>query len=363
MMTMERRIPNELVDLILENLYLDTDTLRNCALVGKAWVSSSQRGIFREIVLSMLSPMNMDANLKVARHLDTLFSEKPYMASFVRSLELRSFGRSGPAVALTNVCQAPSVTRFSTIDSWFRTFAELVSLLSRMRNLKVLAVDMSCFDWNVPNSLSELEIEEASLPPRSIQLEELRLGIIPCFMTWFQRDWCPFDVHHLNSLDIPSEVDMVTLQYFGTGLRELTLRGIPGTLVVGRSDFNYAHLQYTPNLRKLSLRDLDEYMFHAVAWIKALFEPLLNSEGNIVPFQHLNIDLSSRTLHLNRWSEFDELLEKPEFASIETVDFRVSETLGAQVLDMFRKKLPSLDASKKLTVQEVNWKKEFKLDF
>ena len=65
----------------------------------------------------------------------------------------------------------------------------------------------------------------------------------------------------------------------------------------------------------------------------------------------MNIDLSSDTLY---WSEFDALLEKLEFASIETVDFRIGKTLG----DILRKKLPFLDASRKLTVQEVNWKKD-----
>ena len=80
---------------------------------------------------------------------------------------------------------------------------------------------------------------------------------------------------------------------------------------------------------------------------------------NIVPLQHLNISVLSETLLLTGWSRFDMLLEKPEFASIETVDFKVSKTLGRAL----RKMLLSLDASGKLTVREVNWDKEFQLDF
>lgn len=102
-----------------------------------------------------------------------------------------------------------------------------------------------------------------------------------------------------------------------------------------------------------------DHKFDPVRWIEALFEPLLNSEGNIVPLQHLNIGVLSETLLLTGWSRFDALLEKPEFASIETVDFKVSKTLGRAL----RKMLLSLDASGKLTVREVNWDKEFKLDF
>ncbi|KAE9397891.1 hypothetical protein BT96DRAFT_995452 [Gymnopus androsaceus JB14] len=292
-MMMERCIPNELVDCILENLYFDRDTLLSCALVGSAWVRSSQHGIFREIVLKLPSVQTlMDAYLKATMHLDALFSKKPYLASYVRSLELTLFPRyhlvtathevwnslppllkaalieickassvtqfsaihfdiltfaelasleempvpkSIPSTtfdhyriignsllfssinyetlppllqaALTEICQAPSVTRFSAIQFDRPTFAEMASLFSCMRNLKVLDVGIIFHDWNMPDSLSE-----ADTKPRRIQLSELRLmSSLRLFMTWFRQDWYPFEVRNLNSLEIISLPDIAVL--------------------------------------------------------------------------------------------------------------------------------------------------------
>lgn len=83
---MSETLPNELVDCILENLYFDTETLLNCALVGRAWVSPAQRGIFRQVVLH-----DNTSYLKATLRLDALFDAKPHLAAYVQLLELRWF--------------------------------------------------------------------------------------------------------------------------------------------------------------------------------------------------------------------------------------------------------------------------------
>ncbi|KAE9397831.1 hypothetical protein BT96DRAFT_921162 [Gymnopus androsaceus JB14] len=346
---MERRVLNELID----------STLLNCALVGRAWVRSSQRGIFREIVLKL--PLTAFIVFPTAtRRLDASFSEKPYLASYVRILELRSFAQFNAAppehavyvataslvrrlsnlnslsfssvsweslppllqAALTEICKAPSVTRLSAIHFNISTFVEMASILSCMKNLKVLHINVLCDDWNVPNSLSELEIEEANLPPQSIQLDELRLDINePCFMDWFQQDSCP--------IGIPSQMDMATLQYFGTGLKDDVARMA--------STLNFAHLT---NLRCLSLVLLYQTETD-------------NPEINLL-FQHLTIGLRvTDTLtprHWNQWSAFDTLLGKPAFASLDTVDFNLAPYPGyLKIPDgaskLLSEKLPFLEGS------------------
>ncbi|KAE9397829.1 hypothetical protein BT96DRAFT_921159 [Gymnopus androsaceus JB14] len=129
--------------------------------------------------------------------------------------------------ALTEICKAPSVTQFSANHFYISIFAELASLLSRMKSLKILDLDMIHYNWEMPNFLSELGIEEDSLPPRSIQLDELRLYNARHFMDCFQRDSCPTGVRNLKSLGMRSQADMATLQCFGTSIRELTLDGYP----------------------------------------------------------------------------------------------------------------------------------------
>ncbi|KAE9397853.1 hypothetical protein BT96DRAFT_995413 [Gymnopus androsaceus JB14] len=351
-MMMERRVPNELVDCILDNLYLDTATLLNCVLVGKAWVRSSQRGIFREIILN-LPFRDQDAYLEAIRRLDALFSEKPYLASYVRSLELRWFAQFdrydwlqlvynataslvqrlsnvkklkfhrvewkplSPLLkaALNKICEA-SVTQFCAMVFYVPTFVEFASLLTRMRNLKVLDVDLRCNDQIVPNSLSELEIEEASLPPRN----------------------------------------MATLQYFGTNLRELTLYGCPA----GNQALNVAHL---PNLRCLSLLHVYQTETHSpVPWIQALFEPLLNLDGNLCPLQRLAIGLvighpQSNSLQPHQWypwAAVDMLLGKPEFASLKTVELKLARGILEEVPGISKvlsERLPLLEGLGKLVVQ------------
>ncbi|KAE9404593.1 hypothetical protein BT96DRAFT_1016183 [Gymnopus androsaceus JB14] len=360
-----RHISNELVDHILDNLYFDRDTLLDCALVGRAWVCSSQRGIFREIILRLPAyhPSHLaifvEVYLKTTTHLDTLFAEKPYIASYVRSLELRTpreYSSALPEVvysattslvrrlsslnslsfvcvnwrglppllqaALTEICEAPSITRLSAID--FYPFPELAPLLSHMKNLKML--DVTRNDWLGPILLPEFG-EEGSHPPRRIQLDELqlRLNNVRSFIHWSQQDSCPLGIHNLKSLEIISGVDVVAFRYFGTDLRELTLRGYPNRAL------NLAHLT---NLRSLSLVDLYETGTETDSpafWMQALFKPLPNSEGNIFPLQHLTINftlyLSTDPLnscHWNRWAAFDTLLGKPEFASLETVELEAS---------------------------------------
>ncbi|KAE9408641.1 hypothetical protein BT96DRAFT_913787 [Gymnopus androsaceus JB14] len=393
---MERRVPNELVDCILDNLYFDKATLLNCTLVGRAWVRTSQRGIFREIILELPSygmknfDELVDAYLKTTRHLDMLFAEKPYLASYVRSLEIRSesYNAATPEVvytataslvqrlsnvnnlsffrivwqllppllqeALTELCKAPSVTRFSAIHFNIPTFAELVSLLSRMRNLKVLGVDMLCNDWNMPNSLSELEIEEASHPPQSIQLDEMRVCNTPRFMKWLQQDSCPFGVRNLKSLEIRG-LDMVNLQWFS--IRELL--GYTVTSALGLA----LALACFVNLFTLCLYRADTDS--PVSWIQSLFKPLLISEGNVLPLQHLTISLNimhSDPLdprHWDPWSAIDTLLGMPEFAWLETVDFKLAPFPNwPEVPDGVRKllseKLPFLEGSGKLVVRITN---------
>ncbi|KAE9397890.1 hypothetical protein BT96DRAFT_995451 [Gymnopus androsaceus JB14] len=426
----ESRVPSKLVDCILKNLYFDTPTLLNCALVGRAWVRSSQHGIFREIVLELPFTGHsafatlMDAYLKTARHFNALFSEKPYLASYVRLLELRSSGQYKvpmPKVVytataslvqrlsevkelkfhdfgwntlppllkavLTELCKAPSVTQFSATKFDITTFTELASLLSNMKNLKVLDVNVAYRNGTVPRSLTKSETK-----PRCIQLSDLRLinsyshnGVRP-LMTWFQQDWCPFEVRHLNSLETTTRVNMATLQYCCTNLRELKLKqhrsdesmhvqttnymlSLQLTTLVG---FNTKldHLGYTPNLRSLSLMSLmssfEPSLHNPTTWIQSLFKPLLNPDGNPFPLQHLTLSLPIRIRpprsdphYWDQWTAIDVLLGKPEFALLETVDFKLSAPLGFPEIpdgarQLLREKLPFLETSGKLRVQIVN---------
>ncbi|KAE9397825.1 hypothetical protein BT96DRAFT_1020492 [Gymnopus androsaceus JB14] len=367
---------------------------------SKAWVRSSQRGIFQEIFLEL--PLLeedfdtlVDAYLKTTRHLDTLFAEKPYLASYVRSLKLKRFLTQTdydnkqvtvPEVvytaaaslvrrlsnlsslsfdyvfweglppllqaALTEICAA-SLTQFSASYFYIPTFAELVSLLSCMRSLKILDVRVECDDWNVPSSLS------SDTEPQRIQLSNLRLGFCRPFITWFQQDGCPFEVRNLNLLEIDSDETTEILQYLDISLKELKLHNTGP----GGPNMSSAHLGCNPNLRRLSLISDDRQFDDSIAWIQYLFEPLLNPDGNLLPLQHLTIVLFDRNpvrdplvpRQWDQWSTIDALLEKPEFASLQMVVFKLGYLhLPGDVSKVLSERLPFLEGSGKLVVQIVD---------
>ncbi|KAE9402299.1 hypothetical protein BT96DRAFT_991276 [Gymnopus androsaceus JB14] len=83
-------LPNELIECILENLYFDKQTLKNCALVGKAWVRASQRGIFEQISFDEF--YLRDCLQTRSERLIAIFGVKPHLARDVRFLELLNFG-------------------------------------------------------------------------------------------------------------------------------------------------------------------------------------------------------------------------------------------------------------------------------
>ncbi|KAE9405700.1 hypothetical protein BT96DRAFT_915909 [Gymnopus androsaceus JB14] len=257
------KLPNELVGYILDNLYFDRDALLNCALVGRAWVYSSQRGIFRQIVLDLTSVHMWSIYLEMTERLISSFDANPSLASYVRSfklltaatanivhrlanlnvekvaLDLDEWNGVSPSLkeALVNMLRAHSVTRLS-LTRFLITFKDLASLLSHMPHLKVLDLGIFFQDWDVPNSSLESNVEgavasTAHCPPRSIQLHQLRLASeneLISFATWFQQDWCPFAVGNLKLCIIctvysEAAIDMLKLQQLGTKVRELKLPG------------------------------------------------------------------------------------------------------------------------------------------
>lgn len=421
---MERpHIPPELVESILSNLYFDTATLLNCALVAQAWVPSSQRGIFRELILKLPSKnledfaTRLDAFLDASKRRVALLDDKPYLASYVRTLQLQELvefeGDSEHALysattsvmerlsnvetlkvwsadwavlshvlreELTRILRSPSLTQVILGGMFIPTAAQLASLISCARHLKGLNV----FAVRYLDTNSSTEFTAGtSLPPKSTtQLEQLKLDhtILP-FIDWFHHDSCPFQVQNLQSLYLGPGLflysDVIALlQYVGRNLRQLELMCLQAQ---GQSELSFCflfayvllelnkHLEYTPNLQALYLYGLRQGVsFTPVPIIQALLNSLLNNinqDGSrrVATLQHLTVDLLLITgAHdWNHWSVIDALLEKPEFALLETVVFKL---FGNYNLPNFRgsflddkellaKELAVLGRSGRLTVQ------------
>lgn len=267
--TVVKQLPNELIEVVLEHLYFDTPALLNSALVGRAWVYPSQRGIFRKLVIEPLYnvpwPRREQVLIQSLLNINAILAD-PRLASYVHSLEIHciiqtlstldrvtldaaiaSIVQRLPNVkklslkrvvwkalspllkeALTDMLKLPSLKQLSL--GWFMrtcSFTEVSSLLYNATHLKVLSI-VGLDIWNFQAGV-DLEGMSATRP---IRLD--RLYFSPSFssmyvhhlLAWLQQDHCPLDVRELRSLCIgtngrSSLVEL--LQFLGTNLRKLEL--------------------------------------------------------------------------------------------------------------------------------------------
>lgn len=399
--------PSELVDCILDNLWaLDKTTLLNCAVAGRAWARSSQRIIFREIILKSPMRYRKTSTEKVYySKLTASFDSNPSLALHVQSLELQLFMSTPEALdtaaasiihRLSNVkklsfycvnwdklslslreeligmLRAPSLTHLTLDMLEISSFTKLASLLSQATHLRTLYANPSCQKWDVMGSILELDQLSSCSPPRSIQLQHLGLGgeCQPAsFMTWFQHESCSFDIRNLSSLEINRKIDLSVLQYFGANLRELDFK--EWSLNPGANQMTYfglfihllttilfpeisGYLEHTPHLHKLHLQLEQSKFFTPVPSVKAIFEPLLS---NHCPLQHLTIDLTvshyindPTILHWNQWTAIDTLLAKPMFSSLKSVVFNVKSLDQTETAKLLGNSLPFLKGSGKLLI-------------
>ncbi|KAJ3732946.1 hypothetical protein DFJ43DRAFT_1153666 [Lentinula guzmanii] len=88
-------IPRQILDCIPDNLHSHKATLLNCALAGKAWSFSAQRGIFYHITFVLPASYIITTSERARAYdqrneqLVELYERKPFIASYVRNFELR----------------------------------------------------------------------------------------------------------------------------------------------------------------------------------------------------------------------------------------------------------------------------------
>lgn len=234
-------LPNELVESVIENLYTDRVSLLSCARVARAWACSSQRGIFRQIVLELFAsdgPIHgINSYMKLTGQLISSFDANPLLATYVQSLELRGiiqtyedrmdnaaniirrltnvkelsffaiyWGVLSPSLkaSLADLFSAPPLTQISFNGVCMPTFSELAAILSHAKYLKVLNLGVAFYDKDAVTL--ELEAEQTGLAPCSTQLNELTLDVDSGLITWFQKNHCLFDVGDLHMLGLRNTV-------------------------------------------------------------------------------------------------------------------------------------------------------------
>lgn len=296
-------LPTELVDCIIDNLDPSDDrtTLLNCALVGRAWVCASQRGIFRTILLNAPDPYydidydlvsSVNCFVEASARLMALLDEKPVLVTYVLRLELQNFDGEETTsddekdalcvsvagvvnrlsrvrqlvmacvdwdhlssilrTALSGILSTPSMIDLTLHAFTISNVTNLISLLGHAVHLKALkALDvMFCKESND-------SINYTGPPPGCIKLDTLVFNSSESdFLAWFQQQSCLFRFENLRSLKIwvqcagNFEMAAFLLQQAGGSLMELELD--MGGLYTGTIMLNSVLTSLQSSIQKLT---------------------------------------------------------------------------------------------------------------
>lgn len=273
------RLPQELVDHILDYLVDDHATLRACARVAQAWLPSSRRHLFARISLKATSPHNGPADPQArCQRLYKLLQRSPEIIAHIRTLE---------------ICEgSPLHHHYSHVQgstTWVtteRTLAALLRVLTHVRRLEFAAT--STLYWTLlPPTFQAALCTLLSLP--SLVYVRLHSWMFPNFaaLTWMLSHCRNLQAFALSSTNVGGE-----------GGPELGLDAAPGEgdergvglpLEAVMLDFvTFAHLDHwllgehsLVDIRQL--RDLRVAHFHDAHVI----EKLLLAVGGSLEYFHL----------------------------------------------------------------------------
>ncbi|KAE9402208.1 hypothetical protein BT96DRAFT_1017773 [Gymnopus androsaceus JB14] len=360
-------LPNELLECILNHLYLPRQTYSFQLLCPPNSMDEAER--YQDF---------LDANDRLL----ALFDSNPRLATYVRSLEINDFryatlplhmSTAGIVQRLYNLNEISfSLIRWTWLPLWLKNLLMLSKRLHLPDLRSGCSSLMNSVNWCLccakRKHLKSLEVIDIStaLLSGGLATSPLHCRLGPDRLPeWLLEDSCPFEVGRLQSLRIQHDQHdhpriASLLQQAGASLGELELQDLYQRTI--RQPSNVVHLGYIPNLHTLKLVNLHQSdTYTPVPWILSLFEPLLN--GNQSPPRHLVIELSSEhddpvaTPQWEHWVAFDAFFARAEFALLETVDIimtsRVNGIPGdvpSNVADLLSRRLGILKESGKLRV-------------
>ncbi|KAJ7136234.1 hypothetical protein C8R46DRAFT_1234766 [Mycena filopes] len=342
------RLPQELVDKLIEHSASDPGTLRSCALVCRAFVASSQACIFSELTITTGSGTQ--------RLFDILYPS-PHLAAHVRTLEIQSSG--------TNI--------------WSSAAVDVLGLLIRVTSLTLEFQQRGVSEWRLlPQSLrtaicrlcqrSALVSLKLNRPRVIADMEEFsQLVASPALkkLSFINVEFAPSQNnlparHHPHLIDchfvlVPHSLDLITPWLAASTLQRLDLWWLPQTsshfqTLLDASGASLEHLilnhyRFTQpsgaetlslkNLRALRRLQLFEMLngqgdFEELSDLAALVRALtalLNSGPATLTAVIVNINLwvFEEPRQPIPWTQLDILLseEGKRFPSLVKVEFRV----------------------------------------
>ncbi|KAF9455363.1 hypothetical protein BDZ94DRAFT_1370405 [Collybia nuda] len=368
------RLPQELVDHIIDHLYDDPLTLSNCSLTSRAWLPTSRLHIFAKIGFKV-SPLHTVPPNELCKRLYHLLTASPDIIPNIRELEIcegspiggtASPGCSTTWVAtertlppllkiLTNlqrlefgsrttmhwgllplplqnaifyVFGLPSLA-YIRLKSWsFPTFSDLTELLSFCQNLKGLALSDTrvCGDTDGDgDGDGEAEMDHSG---RGLELETMDSdmeGTRRCRLDFLTIDHVDFGYLGYWLLSARSTVEIKSLRELRVA-HFYDVTAVERLLMATGSSLEHFHLKPGPwdvhsfdlgrNSGLRTIRLTFEDPSRAITWVKTLLSTL--SPSNLL--ECIGIEFFTDIKKLEGWAELDALLVRPELGALRTVD-------------------------------------------
>ncbi|KAH9484814.1 hypothetical protein JR316_0001716 [Psilocybe cubensis] len=365
------RLPQELIDHIIDHLYDDPLALANCARVCHAWLPTSRLHLFAKVSLKAASPHNGPAVPQDrCKRLHALLLRSPEIIPYIRELEIcegsplhhthpnvqssttwvttertltalfktlshvERFDFSSTSIfhwstlsptfitALCVLFSLPSLT-YVRLHSWvFPDFASLTRLLSHCQNLRALALSSTTINSDSGSELSHApgvvpedkdpgDLQHAQRPLEVLTLDYVNFAYLEYWLLGRQQ---LVDIRTLRELRVahfqePHIINRL-LRALGGSLEHFHFK--PGCWSVYPFD-----LSVNTGLRSLRLTLEDDPTTAAMDWAMKMLSSI--TESNAV-LESVGIEFYAEPKKMTGWRELDALFMQPQFESLKRVE-------------------------------------------
>ncbi|KAK0455572.1 uncharacterized protein EV420DRAFT_1644792 [Desarmillaria tabescens] len=275
------KLPQELIDLIIDELQADIHTLRASALAGRVFLHRARTHLFRQLVLA---PPLSASSLKKCRPLFS--SPPPSILRYVRKLRLIGLGSRGK-------------------EQWDPTeFHGILDALVNLRELSIVNVDALVLKL-VQTALSSKPLDTLFLNVLRFEDRDGFYNLIRSFSRLkhfsLHQFQCDSSSSSPSSLIIPNELDTLELAYhsYGSDVAEMlvdsrSLRGLKTLVVRPASTDDLESIGSILDATKDSLERLDVGAMRMINGLPSL---------NLRHLQSLLLSISDSPVHqpLFRW--------------------------------------------------------------
>ncbi|KAF7367303.1 hypothetical protein MSAN_00792400 [Mycena sanguinolenta] len=239
------RIPQELVDLIVDNLHDDIPSLKSCSLTARAFVGSAQTWLFNSV--EILPPKSRDDQDSPCRRFYKLLTRSPHIAPLIEELQIVLVGSE------TSAYDAEGGYYLEERHVPWVMSGRTLSLVLALLNLKRISlVENSSSEWN---GYGRYSMQWNKLG------RSLKSALAAVFSSPRLESVC------LRGIVVQSPVQLLSLFSEATSLKELSISRVYFTQVWSERTSWPESQPWNPQLQSLLVSDVDSgplccYLLH-----------------------------------------------------------------------------------------------------